>query len=118
MPAPRFVANATLLDLAGTALRLECCTGTTYDAIRLLTDATRPNARLRNVLPRLRCRHCGERPGAVTLIEAAPGQAPIGLHTGWQIPLRDRTVGTEDPANDLGPPPGETDGEDRCGAFG
>jgi hypothetical protein len=117
MPAPPFILNATLSDLAATALKLECCSGTTYVAVRLLTDATRPNARLRNVLPRLRCRHCGGRPAAVTLIDASPGQAPNGLHAGWQIPLTDRAVGTEGPANDAGPPPSGIHSEDRRGAF-
>jgi hypothetical protein len=105
MLAPPFVANATLSDLEDTALRLECCTGTTYVAIRLLIDATRPNARLRNLLPRLRCRHCGERPTTVTLIEAPPGQAPNGLHAGWQIALIDRTEDTEDAVIDRAPSP-------------
>lgn len=105
MLTPPFVANATLSDLADTALRLECCTGTTYVAVRLLIDASRPNARLRNLLPRLRCRHCGERPAAVTLIEAPPGQAPNGMHSGWQIALIDRTEDAERPVNDRGPVP-------------
>jgi len=30
MVAPAFVLNATLPDLAGTWLRLECCLGTTF----------------------------------------------------------------------------------------
>jgi hypothetical protein len=105
MFGPPFVANAILSDLEGAALRLECCTGTTYLAIQALADATRPQARLRNLLPRLRCRHCGERPAGLTLIEALPSQARNGLHTGWQIALINRGEGTEGPANDPGLPP-------------
>ena len=87
MVAPPFVLNAPLADLAGTWLRLECCKGTPFLPLRLLAGPTRPQARLRNVLPRLRCKNCHGRPATVVLIENPAGQAHGGPPVGWAIPL-------------------------------
>ena len=69
MVAPPFVLNTPLADLAGTWLRLECCRGTIYVPLTVLIGAARPKARLRDVLLRLRCQECHDRPATVALIE-------------------------------------------------
>ncbi|MEJ0047860.1 MAG: hypothetical protein WDN04_18370 [Rhodospirillales bacterium] len=62
MDAPPFVLNTRLAELHGTWLQLSCCKGTTYLPVRLLAGAAPPHARLRDVLPRLRCKDCHDRP--------------------------------------------------------
>ena len=87
MVAPPFVLNTPLAALKGTWLRLECCRGTTFLPVNLLIGAARPKARLRDVLPRLRCQACHDRPATMALIENPAGQAHSGPPLGWVIAL-------------------------------
>lgn len=87
MVAPPFVLNTPLANLSGTWLQLECCRGTTYLPLTLLIGAARPKARLRDVLPRLRCQECHDRPATMALIESPAGHAHGGAPVGWMIAL-------------------------------
>jgi hypothetical protein len=50
--------------------------------------------RLRDLLPRLRCKQCGNCPKAIDLIEQARGPGWTGAPDGWRVPLsaQDRNV--------------------------
>ena len=63
---PTFVPNAHIADVEGSWLALTCCLQRlTYVPLRLLAGATHPTARLRDVLRRMRCKDCHDRPVAV-----------------------------------------------------
>jgi hypothetical protein len=86
MPPPQFLLNATLADLSDAWLRLDCCQGITYVPIRLLAGASRVG-RLRDVLPRMRCKVCRGRPKRAALVESPAGEAAGGPPPGWVIRL-------------------------------
>jgi hypothetical protein len=83
MSPPPFVLNSALADLSATWLRLGCCGGTSYVPVRLLAGSARPRARLRGVLPRLRCQICNDTPRSAALVESPAG----GAAAGWVIRL-------------------------------
>ena len=87
MAAPPLVLDTSLSDLGGTWLQLCCCKGTTYMPVRLLAGCARPQARLRDVLPRLRCKDCHDRPARVALIESPDALGHGGRAVGWAISL-------------------------------
>ena len=68
-------------------LALTCCKGMTYVPIKLLAGAAHPKARLRDVLPRLRCNTCRDRPAEVALIENPSALGQGGPPMGWVIRL-------------------------------
>ena len=85
--APPFVLNAHLEDMEGTWLALTCCKGVTYVPLKLLAGAAHPTARLRDVLRRMRCDACHDRPASVSLVENPATTGHGGPPTGWEIPL-------------------------------
>src|SRR5665213_2482645 len=87
MPPPAFVINATLADLSGTWLEVQCCHGTTYLPLRQLADSKPSTARLRDVLARLRCSRCRARPATLVLVENPAGTEQGGPPAGWRIRL-------------------------------
>jgi len=87
MVAPPLVLNTRLSDLGPAWLQLCCCKGTTYLPVRMLAGADPPKTTLRDVLPRLRCQVCHDRPATLALIEDPAGQANGGPPVGWVISL-------------------------------
>jgi len=68
-------------------LSLTCCKGVTYVPVKLLGAAAPPTARLRDVLPRLRCSVCHDRPAEMALIESPAAISNDGPPQGWVIGL-------------------------------
>ena len=88
MPSrPPLPLSARLSDLALWWLELRCCKGTTYLPLRLLAEGGRGDAVLQDVLPRLRCRVCGDEPATIALVESAATGGPGGERRGWRIEL-------------------------------
>jgi hypothetical protein len=75
------------INSASTRLQLERCRGITYPTVWLLFGATRPRARLREVLPQLLCQACHDQPAAAALIENPTGRAQGGSSGGRPIRL-------------------------------
>jgi hypothetical protein len=71
LPRPRLPLVARASDLAPWWLELRCCKGITYLPLRLLAEGGRGDAVLQDLLPRLRCRVCGDEPATVALVESA-----------------------------------------------
>jgi hypothetical protein len=84
---PPFVLNAQLADMKGTWLALACCKGVTYVPLKLLAGAAHPTARLRDVLRRMRCKDCHDRPASVLLVEDPAATGHGGPPAGWVIKL-------------------------------
>ncbi len=68
-------------------LSLTCCKGVTHVPVKLLRGAAHPAARLRDVLPRLRCSVCHDRPAEMALIESPAAISNDGPPRGWVISL-------------------------------
>ena len=88
MSPPAFLLNATLADLSGTWLEIRCCKGVTYLPLRQLAPSKPENARLREVLARLRCSKCRSRPSMLVLVEDPAGGGQGGPPPGWRITLK------------------------------
>jgi hypothetical protein len=88
MSQPTFLLNATLADLSGTWLEVRCFKGTTYLPLRIVAASKPENARLRDVLPRLRCSKCQVRPSMLVLVENPAGGGQGGPPPGWRINLQ------------------------------
>lgn len=67
-------------------LEVRCCRGTTYVPLRLV-GASHPGLALADLVVRLRCRICGDKPHSVALIENPAGNSPGGPPPGWRLPL-------------------------------
>jgi len=87
MAPPTFALNAPLADLGGTWLALRCCKGLTYVPVNLLAGAAHPEARLRDVLGRMRCKACHDRPASIALIENPAATGNGGPRQGWVLLL-------------------------------
>jgi hypothetical protein len=87
-PRPPLPLSARVSELAGCWLELRCCKGTTFYPLRMLAEAGRGNVELGDVLPRLRCRVCGDEPATVALVETAASSGPGGERQGWRVELR------------------------------
>jgi hypothetical protein len=73
MCPPPFVHNVALADLAETWLEVRGCKGITYLPVHLMAAGRPSNARLRDVLARLRCAKCRSRPSMLALVENPAG---------------------------------------------
>ena len=82
-----YVAAARLNDLASYWLELNCCKGVTLLPFRLLVEQRGGQQRLRDTLPRLRCKSCGRAPATAYLNEI-PNRTPNhGAPPGWSVQL-------------------------------
>lgn len=64
-----------IAELSGLWLCLECCRGTTFYPLRLMAAKQGWNITLREIVPRLKCKHCGASPATVSLTDSASGRA-------------------------------------------
>ncbi len=87
MAPPTFAFNTPLADLSGTWLELRCCQGVTYVPVKLLSGAAHPQTRLRDVLGRMRCKVCHDRPARAALVENPAASGNGGRRLGWVRPL-------------------------------
>jgi hypothetical protein len=87
MSPPPFVLNSALSDMSENWLRLTCCRGTTHVPIWQLAENTRPKARLRQVLPRLRCAVCNDVPRSSALVQSPANGTGAERPHGWVIEL-------------------------------
>jgi len=83
------IVAARLTDLTDTWLEVRCCRGVAFLPLRRLATDYGGDWRVRDVVTRLRCRHCRANPALVALVEDAAGSAPGrgGAATGCRIVL-------------------------------
>ncbi len=93
MPPPCNPLNMPLWALPGTYLHLECGKvghNITFLPLSLLAKQHGSHHLLQDMLPRFRCKSCGDKPGVMALCEkpysSCDGMAGFGV--GWRVPLR------------------------------
>jgi hypothetical protein len=84
--AASYVSGARLIDLAPYWLELHCCHGSTLIPFRLLAQR-RGQEKLRDTLPRLRCKTCGKPPATAYLNETHHRTDVHGAPPGWSVQL-------------------------------
>jgi hypothetical protein len=92
MPPPCNPLNMPLWALPGTWLHIQCShpahNGVIYP-LKLLAEDYGHHHLLREMLPRFRCKSCGQRPAKAMLCETPypSGKSTAGSAPGWRVPL-------------------------------
>ena len=85
--AASYIGGATLADLDGYWLEVNCCKGTTLLPFRLLAQQRGREVRLRDVLARLHCKSCGGSPATAYLNETPNRSHQHGAPPGFSVQL-------------------------------
>jgi hypothetical protein len=87
-----FILAAHLADLTDTWLEVWCCRGAAFLPLRQLAMDHGGGRSARDVVARLRCRHCRAHPALVALVGDPAGLTPgrAGAAPGWRVALAER----------------------------
>jgi len=83
------ILAARLADLTDSWLEVRCCRGVVFLPLRRLAMDRGGGRSVRDVVTRLRCRHCRAHPALVALVGVPTGSAPgrAGAPPGWRVVL-------------------------------
>jgi hypothetical protein len=83
------ILAARLADLTDAWLEVRCCRGVVFLPLRQLAIDHGGGRSMRDVVVRLRCRHCRAHPALVALVGDPGGSAPgrAGAPPGWRVVL-------------------------------
>ena len=85
--------GAGLADLSGYWLEIECCGGMTLIPFRLLHARYGDKPRLRDLVPRLRCRKCRQPPARAWVSETHHRLPRGGSAPGWSVKILPQGAG-------------------------
>ena len=85
--AAGYIAGASLADLDGYWLEVNCCKGTTLLPFRLMAQQRGREVRLRDILTRLHCKSCGRSPTTAYLNETPNRTNQHGAPPGFSVQL-------------------------------